>query len=509
MKKLYLLLIVLSIFSLQAQNIDWGTSYKLEAPIDNNFSIASGKYIGNIDGFDYYAHFERRMMFFPTNFANVSFTKVEGNEVVNTTPYIENEIILFDIIITNNEIAVLYTKETDEEDIWQVKIDYFNPSDFKLINTTVLNSYKRDGGYFFTFFAKSEDGSKYGIVLDCDNEKEDNKKLIFLVLDQKLNLIWNKDYVTDEKYEISIFKSYINNEGRISLIIFNEEGIVKKGQNKDANGKRIRKDDPVHFPFLQKINVISILNDEVNVVNINKLIDFGSFVELKIKHLKNKDYIAIFSTKTKTFGYKFTLSDQTAEQIFEENTYLGTWKINEIFILQNGQCVTVLSNSNDGPFYYTSGNRTIAFYYYWFMSYRFISFNPETGDVAYNQTLGRNFTWRQNSNSYLNNIYTSTYLSVNENTLSLIYNTNLTKNDDQSDETENPTLEIEKIYSIIDPITKRATIDANGNIETTIINECKGTDPLILPDFIYQKSKNLYQIAKGNKDYITFGTLEF
>lgn len=507
MKKIYLLLIVLSVFTIQAQNIDWGNSFKLEAPIEYGAGVASGKYVGNINGYDYYVHFERRIMFFPTNFANISFTKVAYNEVVSSTPYLENEIILFDVVITNNEIAVLYTKETEEDDIWQVKIDFYNPSDFNLINTSVLSTYTRDGGFFFSHFAKSEDGSKYGIVLDCDNGDEDNKKLKLLVLDKNLDIIWNKDYITDKKYEINILKNYINNDGRMSVLVYNEEGIVKKGEKKDANGKRIRKDDPTYFPCVEKINVISILNDEVSVVNMNKLVEIDSFIDFSIKHLKNKDYVAIFSTRTKTFGYKFSLDDQTAEQIFEENTYTGIWKINEILTLPNGQNVAVLSNSNNGTITSSYGNRTISIYYYYFMSYRFISFNPETGDVAYNQTLGRNFTWKQNTNSYNNNIFTSTFFSVNGNTISLIYNTNITKKDDKSDETENPSLEMEKTYIIIDPITKIATIYASGYIETTIINECKGTDPLILPDFIHQNSKNIYQVAKGNKDQITFGSL--
>ncbi len=123
MKKLFFLLCFACTIALQAQQVSWGTPAKLIESFNTPTRIISGKYIGSVNGNDYYAYYSRHAKFFTTEGFQFVFCKVSNTGIQKFTEYTALNYNLIDVMVINDQIGVIYVTG-DKKEKRNVKIHY-------------------------------------------------------------------------------------------------------------------------------------------------------------------------------------------------------------------------------------------------------------------------------------------------------------------------------------------------------------------------------------------------
>lgn len=500
-------IIALLISPICCQTIEWEKASKIDSDMETPNCDASGVYIGSIDDEDFFINYEinpQRSSMPCTDFA---FTKVINNKVSKFIPTIEAEMIVFDVSIIDNEIAVLNCKE-GEDDNWNVRVDYYSTSDFSFLKTKTIYSFEKSDEFEFVHYNKSKNGLKHGLVLDVKNEKFKFKKLYFLTLNESYEAISQNQYITDDNYQIYIQNINVSDAGNILVSYFNKEGIVKKDQKKDSNGRKIKADDPNFFPEINTYQLIYYTKEGFNKIKISKD-DINKFQRsTKIYEKNNQQFYVFFADSENVKGLLIDINKMTVNELFSESVHYGIWQFDYISHYENGNVVLVLINKDYTVHIYQSGNQVIRKLFEWEKSYRIISFNPENGNIAYNTAIARDYVKTVINLSYQQNIFLSTFYHIEGNNLYLIYNTDQSKNENFKYEKELSKADVLQSLVVTKNIETRVSkIDQFGTIETNSVYKSTSTTPIILPAYIHKIDKEIFQIAKGLKDMITYGTL--
>jgi hypothetical protein len=193
MKKLFLFLSLFFVISLQAQQVSWGTPTKLNETFSASNKLVSGKYLGKINGVDYYTYYSRVLKFLTAEGFQFAFCKVNSNGIQKFSPYTTLNYNFIDITIINDQIAVIYTTGEKKEKR-NVKIDFYNPNTFLKSKTVTLFSFHPVDKYEpFSRIVYSEDKSQLCMVINGKSESG-GSTLIIKSYDNKMEELWSENF---------------------------------------------------------------------------------------------------------------------------------------------------------------------------------------------------------------------------------------------------------------------------------------------------------------------------
>lgn len=490
MKKL--LFIILSLFlatTLHAQLASWGTPMKIEERFHAPNQSVSGKFLGTINGADYYTYYSRRPVFVKLEDTRFVFVEVKGTKITKFTPYSEGKYDYLDVAATESQLCVTYV--TGEKKAKRnIKIDYFNPSTLKKAQTVTLFSFDpigKDDPYIE--IVRSDNNEYIGVIANGKHPETGAGTIIMKCYNNKYEEVWTSYYDYKGSAYPEIGDICISNEGKV-LIHF-----LLYDSDKKKNLKS--------FYFTQ------ISDDQINEVGypIDYKIDL---IEYKLGEYKENQFLFIFTEESNISALKIDFLEESTSKLFTHQTYEGNWRIDKIADLKNGNFTVAIQNRDLLVVTRRGANNTIeTSYLYWNRSFLFIGINGETDEKTFAKNLGRDYSVTLGFPSSELNISIEPYYFVKEGDLHVVYNTFLNTKDNVSKKSEKPnyiSVSLPKFNFKI--VTKMAVISENGNLNVKTVFNAKTDKGLFLSKFSHLDENNNLIIAKGRKKELTIGKVK-
>lgn len=478
MKKLFVLILSFA-FSLSfAQNISWNSTYDVEESLFNSFFGTCGDYIGEINNSQFFVFYRLKSQYNTSDDIMFSVIKVHNNQVIQSTEFFKKKYNILKFIIFEEQIGVIYLDDS-LNDKHHICIDTYNPNTLQFIKKTQIYSFKPlFGKGNLKNIAISDDKSKIAIFAYSVNPDDNLPCLLLKVFDSDFNELYENYFI----YEYESYNKFgdfcVTNNGTVLLNINCFTDVYKDNVLKN-----------IYLYMFSGNNVKKIeYNTEGNV----------AYPDIKFLPDQNNPAAShlVLTESDKINIHALNFKIETIDDPITYDLPVGAWKVDKICSLANGNLVFALSNR--GIVYVASQSGTG--YVYWNKHLHFLCLDSRNFDIVYKQNLIRNYYQLE---SYLNpngNMYISPFYFVNQNTFSLIYNTE----EDLSNEDE---LKMIESKATKQPITKMAVIDETGKMTDRLLFNSVDEKGIFVPNFTYADSNLKINICKVKKKKITFGVL--
>ena len=476
-------------WTLSAQQVSWGAPYKLKEKIFANNTISSGRYLGQINGADYYAEYANHAGFLKFDDAVFTFYQTKGNSVTKVSDLTELKYDALDVGIMEDQISIIYIKGTKNEKR-QIKIDLYNPNTFKKGQTLNLYSFQPVNKDPYINFVKSENQQYNCIVMNGKNPDTGVGTLIIKCFNQKFDEIWTHYYDFDGSGYPEIGDMILSNSGDLVIHFMVYESDKKKS---------LRSFDFVEFNSSNSEQVSYRLpTSKVEVVDY-EIEQYGS----------EHQYLFVYTEEEKVTGIKVDFNSDNVGEIFTNKPYKGFWKVDKILDLENGKYTVALQNRNMTEITVRQSNGfTSTTYYWWNRSFQFIGLNSETDEIIYKKMVGRKY-------SVLQPYYTSEpYISVSpfyfakNGELNVLYNTDKKTDENESNAKEKPVIFAGFAKTTTKPITKMITISPTGKSTVKTLFDEKITKLTFLSKFSHINESNELIVAVGKKKKMMVGKMK-
>ncbi len=489
MKKfLFIIFCLVITTTLHAQLVSWGVTTKLEERFGAPNQAVIGKYLGQINGADYYTYYSRKPKFVTIEDTRFAFCEVKGTKITKFSPYSDTEYEKLDVSATDSKLCVTYV--TGEKKAKRnIKLDYFNPSNFKKTETTTLLSFDpigKDDPYID--LVRSDNQEYIGIIANGKHPETGQGTIIIKCFNKKYEEIWASyyDYNGNGYPEIGDF--FVSNTGTVLIHFLKYESEKKKR--------------------LESFYFVKISDENINELeySIDKKVEL---VEYKIGEYKENQYLMAYTEKENVTGLKIDFSNESISQIFSKPLYEGNWRIDKIVDMQNGNFTIAMQNRDLLVVITRGANNTVNHSYnYWNRSFVFIGINGENDELTYLKTLGRYYGYTQGIPTAELNITIEPFYFVKDGDLHVVYNTDKKTKDFQSNSKEKPGyFSISFKATTVKPITKMATISESGDIKTKTLFDSKVEKGVFFSKFSHLDENNDLIIAKGKKKTLLTCTL--
>jgi len=479
------LLIILCFFAavqLNAQNVQWGNTVKLNQYMNAMYVIVQGKYLGEIDGSDYYTYYGYFPKFLKMPDTQLAFIQANGTTTKKFSDLTTTEYDMLDVFNVENQFAVFYVtgKKLEKRNI---KVDFYTPNSFKKEKSDVLFSFDPiNKNYPFMKIIRSKNEKYIGFVVNGKHPETGNGTLIFKCYDDKLNELWTSYYDVKSEGYPEIGNIILSDNGKmvIQFIVYNND-----------DKKRL-----ISLNFTE-INDNSTKDLEYEFENPKiELIDFmlGSYGE--------NQYLMVFTEEKNITGIKVDFDSESLTKVISHNPYKGNWHIDDIIDLKNGKYTVAMQNRGIESVTRVQNNgMTSTTYYYWNRSFMFIGIENATDEILYKKYLGRKFTISQGTQTYNLNMNIVPHYFVNNGELSVIYNTDKKTENNESNEKESKFVVTSFTFKSMKSDTRMATITDGGKINVKVLFDSKTAKGYYLSNFTHFDKNNdlLILIAKGKK----------
>jgi hypothetical protein len=317
MKQFTFILAMLLSIGAFSQNVSWGENYKTE----DNSSVYN--YIGTIGETDYYS-FGYKTTGFTRRFNRVGLMAVNKNNVTNyTEEYIDIPLFsLFDIVATDENIAIIYKEETN--DTYEIRCILVDKNTLKEKSDKILLSYKmaKKDSPSVSLFA-SKDKSKYVLTYFNSNKKEKENYLIINVFDKNLTKLYSTQYRTEADADVSILNIAVANNSDIYVLA----KTVSKTEKERLLLSRITEDERTEKEVGEDFDISDI---EMHIINKDKV-----FIAINNgKGFKGITYDMEQEEVTNTVNFEYV---KEKEKLF--------WYVKDILELENGNLIVVIQDS--------------------------------------------------------------------------------------------------------------------------------------------------------------------
>lgn len=488
MKKLFLFLSLFFVISLQAQQVSWGTPTKLKESFTAATKLVSGKYLGKINGIDYYTYYSRLTKFLSVEGFQFVFCKVSDNGIQKFSPYTTLNYNFIDIMILNDQIAVIYTTGEKKEKR-NVKIDYYNPNTFLKAKTVSLFSFNPIDKYEpFSRMVYSDDKSQMCMVINGKSESG-GSSLIIKSYDKAMEELWTENYNYFGEGFPEIGDIVLSNSGKliIHLNIYDS----------DKNKRKL-----VSYLFAE------VSNGSIREINSTETSKKGLF-DFKLKVVGEDQYFAASSEELMLTGFMLDFNKEEVNKVFTQSVYEGFWKIDDILILKNGNITIAAANRNLDVLTQTNGNGMTSYkYFYWNRSLLFVGYNPEKNEIEYSKYYGREFNIAQGMRSEQPQLTMAPFYFVKENDICVIYNTAHDTKDNVSNKKEAPFLMYMTCVNTKKPVTRLLIVDESGKIKVKTLFDAKTAKGIFATTFAHIDDEGEVVLAKFKAKYLTIGTVK-
>ncbi len=478
MKKLvFIFMGLLLTFTSQAQLAKWGPVLKLEEYVINGNQNIHGKYLGEINGTDYYTYYSRKPKLVTLEDTRFAFLAVKGTTITKFTPYSDNKYEFLDICIANDQICVTY--ETGEKKAKRViKVDYYSPATLKKIKTVNLYDFDpidKVDPYINIFH--SENKEFIGLMANGKNPNTGNGTIIVKTYNNKMEELWTSYYDYNGNGYPEIGDMIITNSGNVILNFM-------KYQDKDK--ERLQS-----FYFVQ-------VSDERIAELEYQLKEKFNMVDYKIGEYKNNQNLFVYTNDIEVNGLKLDFSNEQISNIFTYQTYEGNWKIEKIIDLGNGKYTAALQNRDMATYVVRNSNGAMTTtFFYWNRSFLFLGINGENDELIYKKNLGRKYNHIQGIPSYEQEITMDPYFFVKDGDIHVVYNTDKNTEDKVSNKKEKPTIIPGLVMGTMKPVTKMAIISEDGGVQVKTLFSSKTDKGIFLARLSHLNSDQDLIIVKA------------
>lgn len=478
MKKLFVLILSFSLAFSYAQSIKWAPTSEVNEPFYSLFYNFDGKYIGDINNSQYFIHNHIKTQFYMNDDVVFCILKVQNNQVIQSSNYFDKGYNVLNFMILDNQIAVVYVDDS-LTDIHHINIDYYDPSSLQFVKKEHIYSFKPIlGKSNYKQMVFSEDKSKIAILSQAINPDNDSYSFLVKVFDNQ----WNEIY---ETYHFDEFEKYI----KMGDFCVTNNGTILLNINRytDFNKSNFYKN--IYLYLITSTNVSKIQYDPEEDI---------AFQDVKfLPNQSNPMASHLITTEKRKFNiHLLDFKAETIEDPIFYKTPSGYWKIDQISELANGNLIFALSNRGITRFSSQNGSS----YVYWNKNLHILCLDAENHDLVYEKILNRVYYQGEVYLTPGGNLYITPFYYIDQNTVSILYNTD----EDLPDEDELETVESGRTKN---PITKIAVIDENGGMTDQILFDSKDEKGTFVPKYSYVDSDSKIKICKVKKKKVTFGSV--
>lgn len=483
MKKIafYIISIYLSI-NVNAQNITWGTPIKFEESFSTFFTTISGHYIGNIDGNDIYTCYKRTKEFFPTTTLDLILFKTNKNELISLSELEKKKYNYISIEVLDDKIALFYFEENNE-DKYEVKVDFYNPSDLKFDRSVTLFEYKPvDESHRIIKFTKNENNTLFGILTTAINPENKSNSFLVKTFDFQLEEK-GETYFEVPLNETSFFKNFILQNDGYSIVSISEYKMKDYEPFIDKMHFIRCREGEAEFIELQEEEIIDLCDFQIfnNIFNQEKLI------------ITERENIRIYDLSFKNSTYS------------ETNSYTlkdGNWIIDKTIKLNNGTYFIALAKMGRERFESKNGPYMLEY----FQSFNFLCFNPSINDFIYETSVGRYYSSHESIVIPNEKISRKPIYLQSGNKVTVVYNSTMTYPNEFAEKNGD---DLKKIDS--DPPKdlnyQKTVIDENGNVENSTLTNSVIEKTGMYSSFCHTNKDETITIVKVWKKDLTIGTI--
>lgn len=480
MKSVLFLLLTLSQTILFGQTIDWVGSSDVKENFFSDKTNCSGHYLGDIDGKSYYTYYtrERKTLESPID-VKISFFIESDGLIENSSFFSEKLYKILDIFIVNNQLAVVYRE--DSKDLLQIKVDYYDPQTFQVINTKNLNSVtrKHKKSDFLALIQTNE--TTLNRMLYIGEKLNDNEgyDLTFFVLDSNLNPIYNRTFfVQKKKSEIQVGRPFLTNNNEIILSSFYMP--PKENQKYNIMFTRLSIEDSISF---DKQGILS-----------------SYIMSIDYFPLKEKNqYLFNYASNTAINFSILDFDNLTLSEPVTQPIHFGLWSFFDVVELNNDNMAICYSNFS---FSNNQDEKTNMYYTLHPLSFNITSINTKELNINYSVTIPRYFSFPNRVYFNFRALNYLPYIVKDNDGLYVLYNTEI--NFDNSTINVNESNQFRKIDNIKTKL-QCTYINDIGEIEHLETEETNDDSDYFAAPFTKIIDQNKVQIYKVNNNKISVG----
>lgn len=480
MKSILFLFLIISQTILFGQHIDWVGNSNVKEFFFSDKTNCSGHYLGEIDGKSYYTYYTREKKTLETPIdVKISFFIESDGLIENSTFFSEKLYKILDIFIVNNQLAVVYRE--DSKELLQIKIDYYDPQTFQVINTKNLNSVtrKHKKSDFVALIQTNE--TTLNKMLYIGEKLNDNEgfDLTFFVLDPNLNSIYNRSFfVQKKKSEISLRNVFLTNKNQVILF------------NSYVNSNDNQKD------YLK----ITQLSEQDSTSIEKQVTQTKSIVDLNIYPLKEETQYLLSYSKNSSINFSFIdFNNLTISEPLEQIIHSGFWKIFNVVELKNNNIAICYNNYS---FSHYQDEKTNVYFTLHPLSFGVTSINTKELKINYSVTIPRYFSFPNRVNLNFKALNHLPYIIKDDDGLYFLYNTDI--NFDNQTINVNETNQFRKINNLKTKL-QCTYINNAGDFEHIETEETNDDSDYFAAPFTKIIDQNKVQIYKINNNKISVG----
>ena len=485
MKKLLFIVSFLFAVNLYSQNVQWSVESKLTENILNSMYGTSGKYLGEIGNVDFYVFAQKVPSFFDFPEIVCSFIKVKDKKVIQSSKFTK-EYMFIDVDIIDKQIGILYYEEKSDDTI-SLLVDYYSLTTFELEKTRTIFSFISDDHIpnFVAYAASPDQGTKTILTQEINPETEESELFI--------HVFDNSFY---EKYYKSTPINFSKNQYLGKIQVFNNGPILFDIKSThDVSYNPVFNDAIFYLVDESGLKQISLTDQSItNPSQIPKYDDIGYINIDKFQYKVVTSYNMCFRIFNLDFKNNFV-----SEPIVQSSNN-GTWKIDNILRLSNGNQVFCFANRTieiNTQFLKarTNSNKSI----------QMICLDPNSDEIVYQTTLNRYHNVVEGSKSPFGNLKNIPFYTTNDDEVIVIYNTEpdlkkyiAVNGSDKAAVSEFDSKEVITIF---------AKIDNLGFVRKKTILDSKDDKDKFIGVFSHLDKNEKIIVSKVKKSKMTFGII--
>lgn len=474
MKKIFILFILIVPISTVCQNIEWKLPQPIKVSLTENFSTVSGRILGEIGDYQYGIVVQEDFNLRKKRTYEFSILKIKNNAVESSSSFSRKKYEIISIEIFKEKIGVIYITSSNRVS-QSIKIDYYDPLTFKFVSSEELYSFptpKNIQGLKQIVFSK--DKSKMVILTYAHDPKKGEDYNLFKVLDNQLNII--------TEYRLKVDFSKFRLTGR--LCVFNDNSVLQSYTV--VTNSVIEQNE--FYRFSENGEDLIIYEGELKMNGMDNLyVDLGS-----------NQYSVFLVERNKLCIFNLNFNTLEATETFNIGFFSGSWKMDMIMTLENGNYVVAVANRLKNRI----KTKDTQYYIHNCQSIEILCFNPTCDDFIYQTRIFRRYYVYEGNPSPYGYITLSPFYFTQNNMVHVLYNT-----DPRYVDNGQPDLNLYTKNSSPNANLELVTIDDIGEIKKQIIANSVNEKMNFATSFFYEDKNGKINLAKFKLKKIAFGTI--
>lgn len=482
-----------AILGLSAQSVQWGNQAKLKKRLFGNNWIANAKYIGSIDGTSYYAESVNRLKLVTVEDTRFIFFASEGTRLSRESELTQNTYEDIDVGIFDEQIYVLHSTTAKKGLKTDVKLDLYNPNNFKKGQTRDLFSFVALDKEPYIDFAKSENGNFSAFVMSGINPSTGEGTLIIKCFNKEFNEAWTHYYDYNGSGYPEVRNLFLSDAGELVLSVTVYEN-KRKTKLTSFDFVELSTSDSKFVSFPLKSQKMELLDLKVG--------SYGA----------PHQYLCVYAENESMVGFKVNFNEGGIDPIFTKQAYDGEWKIDQILNLGNGKYTVAFQNRGLIKIEVRQSNGMIdRTFFYWNRSFRLIGVDSETNKITYDQTIGRKYNVKLAQYVYEPYVSVAPYYFAKDGKVHIVYNTDRETKEKECNKHERPSgsIRVSLAMNTKKPATKMIVIDEDGDYTVKTLFDEKQTKLTFLSRFCHLNDQDELILPIGKKKKMMFGKMKF